>query len=820
MALYSDKKGRPLRKSYRRVGIRRDKNFSDLSSTSTSLENLLNELKDDSDSTFLFRDLAAIQNISSEGLDNSGYLKIAGSAVRYTNQGGDQLVYDPRITYQNRLDKVKIFTGEPRLAGGNGLTANYYQNDQITFDEHSDFNYNVDPNTTSADIFGGVTADGELPSDNFWEEGDFTYTDKVHPQSVKSNTGVKWEGYYIPTRTGTVQLVVESTGYYTMDFNEVGYEEDNDKNIISAGIGTYAEHARIGISRSISGINGSAGTNQITIPASNLGQINNIGIGMTVSGSNNIAAETKVTGFNKTTGVVNLITSSGNAVTGTISNATLTFARELGQRIRHPSDTQTLIAFKKYRIRFRYFHHKNFDSKDIIRVFDVDYKTPNMAADGDLRFNHLFSLDYNFSNAGKGDFNRFNDNSILYGGTNIVGIGNSTDSSEYLRVKSLGKLDVTYKTKEFLGNGLNVSTGIVRNQGSYTTLSNNPIVFVGDTLTTNIEVGNYVIGDNIPLDARVIAIQDNQFVIMDKNSTATATTTVKFIDHRGFVRRVRIDANTGNNVINAATGYSFRSSGTHTVGGVTKNAPNERTINTDSQKDMIVIGTNISGYKKIDSIATDGSSVTLSGNVTTDANEDVFVYQSRGLKDNSLQTFCDRFNASPTVRCLISDIPTSESPKNVGVTTFKVEDLNGVGVGWEVQGAYFGQDGISISSIETDPANSDFKLITLSSGITRPFPDGAQITAVDPSKDATDYQLCCPPTDTSPPFVPTEDGLNTTDEFKDFKLVEGYLIFDDLTLKDVSNNAFKIPDDDSLNVNRTIDIKTPNGVVMKLFATT
>ena len=67
--------------------------------------------------------------------------------------------------------------------------------------------------------------------------------------------------------------------------------------------------------------------------------------------------------------------------------------------------------------------------------------------------------------------------------------------------------------------------------------------------------------------------------------------------------------------------------------------------------------------------------------------------------------------------------------------------------------------------------------------------------------------------------MPTEDGLNTTDEFKDFKLVEGYLIFDDLTIKDVSNNATKIPDGDSLNVNRTLDIKTPSGV-MKLFATT
>ena len=819
MALYSDKKGRPLRKSYKRVGIRRDRNFSDLSSTSTSLENLLNELKDDSDSTFLFRDLAAIENISSEGLSNSNYLKIAGSSTKYTTQAGQQLAYNPRITFQNKLDKIKIFTGEPRLAGGNGLTANYYQNDQITFDEHSDFNYTADPNTTSADVFGGVTADGELPSDNFWEDGDFTYTEKVHPQSVKSNTGVKWEGYYIPTKTGQVEFVVESTGYFTMDFNTSGYEEDNDKNIVSPGIGTYTEYARIGISRSISGINGSAGTNEITIPNSNLGKMNNIGIGMTVSGSNNIAAETTVSDFNKNTGVVQLATSSGNAVTGTISNATLTFARELGQNIIHKSVTQTLIAFKKYRIRLRYFHHKNFDSKDISRKFDVDYRTPAMSADQDLRFNHLFSLDYDFSNAGKGDFNRFDDNSVLFGGTNIVGIGNSTDSSEYLRVKSLGKLDVTYRPKEFLGNGSNISTGIVRNQGSFITSTNTPLVVANNTLTSNIEVGNYIIGDNIPLDARVISIQDNQFVVMDKNATTTAVNTVKFINHRGFVRRVRVNANGGSTTIVAASGFSFRSSGTHTVGGVPKNAPNERTINTDSQKDMIVIGTNISGYKKIDSIATDGSSVTLNGSVTTAANEDVFVYQSRGLKDNSLQTFCDRFSGSPTVRCLISDIAESESPKNVGVTTFFVEDLNGIGVGWELQGAYFGQNGISISSIETDPTNSDFKLITLSSGITRPFPDGARITAVEPAKNTTDYQLCCPPTDTSPPFVPTEDGLSTTNEFKDFKLVEGYLIFDDLTLRDESGNASKIPDGDSLNVNRTIDIKTPSGV-MKLFATT
>ena len=115
-------------------------------------------------------------------------------------------------------------------------------------------------------------------------------------------------------------------------------------------------------------------------------------------------------------------------------------------------------------------------------------------------------------------------------------------------------------------------------------------------------------------------MQDNQFIVIDKNATGTAINQqVKFINHRGFLKRVRVDANTGNNVINAATGYSFRAGN-----------QDETTIASDAQRDMIVISANINNYKKIDSLSIDGTAATLSGSVTTAANEDVFVYQSRG----------------------------------------------------------------------------------------------------------------------------------------------------------------------------------------------
>ena len=72
-----------------------------------------------------------------------------------------------------------------------------------------------------------------------------------------------------------------------------------------------------------------------------------------------------------------------------------------------------------------------------------------------------------------------------------------------------------------------------------------------------------------------------------------------------------------------------------------------------------------------------------------------------------------------------------------------------------------------------------------------------------------DRTLCCPPTDTSPPFIATADGLNTTEEYKNLKIDSGNVVFESLLLQDnqTSNNAEDITANDS--VDRTIEIKTP-----------
>ena len=822
-----DAQGRAIQKIYKRIGLRRDQNFGDLTSPTDALENLLDKLIDDTDNTFLASDLNAIANTFAEGVTNADYLKIAQSAVEVTDPEGNTLEYDPRITYQNRLDKLQIFTGEPRLAGGDGLTANYYQTDQILFDEHDDllgigtgFEYNIadvnlaDGGVAGGNVFGGVTEEGQIPSDKFWEEGDFQYSAKIHPQSSKVNTGVKWEGYFIPSISGKVLFDISSTGYFTMDFQQEGYEENNDGDIISpSGIGTYTEHIRVGINTSISGISSITG-NTIIVNSSNLEKMNTIGIGMTVVLDGKIATGTKIENFDKVTGIITLEPPSGvtNPVTGTISNQSVTFTRNLGDVIRHPFNTQVLLEYRKYRIRLRYFHHKNFEAKDIVRSFNVDYRQGNMNVVDDLRFNRLFSLGYDFSDSAKGEFNRYFDNSVRFGGTNLIGLGSRTNSSDYVKVQSSNKLDITYTPKQELGDGSNLSTGIVRNTGTYVITNGSPIAVIsGNTLTTGVEVGNYIIGENIPEGTRVATVNQNSFIEMDKNATATAIQSLKFINHRGFVRKVRVQANGGSTTLNAASGESFRSSGTNTVNGITKNAPNERTTNTDIQVNMIGISTNIYGYIKIDSM-TSFDSITLSSSVSTVANEEVFFYQSRGLKDNSLIAFCDRFEPENTsdVRCGISSLADPTSPLGAGTVTIPVAELKGVGQNWELQGAYFGADGILIDSVDNTVSPPT---ITLKSGITRPLPHGAQFTMVAPVNQlqAGDYQLCCPPTDTSPPFEPSDEGLNTTTDYRNFKLIEGNLVFDALTIRDFGNNTSDLSDSDPLTVNKKISIKTPVG---------
>ncbi|MEC8551505.1 MAG: hypothetical protein VXY93_13500, partial [Pseudomonadota bacterium] len=295
-------------------------------------------------------------------------------------------------------------------------------------------------------------------------------------------------------------------------------------------------------------------------------------------------------------------------------------------------------------------------------------------------------------------------------------------------------------------------------------------------------IGNYVFGNNIPEGTRVIDIQTNSYIILSEAATGTGSEDLKFIDHRGFVKKV-----SGSHSDNGSEGQI--SSITPTLKAATQNSA---TIDTDVQVGMVAIGEKLNSYSQITSVGTDN--MVINKNVSSTGVADVYIYQSRGLKDNSIQYFCDRFRTTgggKRIKCLVSNVSSTQP---AGITTVKVNDLNGVAAGWELQGAYFTTStdttesaGIIVNSVLAN------NVLELDGVTTRPLPTGARFTAVSNETGVSyqdgDFQLCCPPTDTSPPFDAAEEGLNTTSTYPDFKLVGGNLIFDSLIIQDTNSNA-------------------------------
>lgn len=685
-------------KLYKRIGLRRDRNFSDLSNSTVALNNLLDELVDEQGSTFITEDLNSIRNISSFGMSNAQYRIFGGSAVKFTNSSGIEQFFTPKITYQNRLDRFRLVSGEPRLFGGSGLEARYYNPSGVVKDS---------PNIFTGDPF---------KIDNFWEQGEFSYTGKITPQSVDSNGGVEWEGYFVPTQTGSHTFRLSSSASFTFDFETEGY---------TSGINTYTEINRIGITSTLSA-SGTSGTNQITLSTTD--EVKYVAIGQSVSASF-IQAGTEVSGINRSTGVITLEPESGTAVTSSTSG-NVTFFKQVGQDTYADYSTYTLTKFEKYHIRIRYYIPEDVDAQSAIRTMDVNHDPPTGGGLDNINFKYLYPPNYDFSESAKGSFNLFLDNSILSGGGTL---GGTASSNDYVSLTSSKKVDIKYTPKSSLA-------AITRATRNGTTVNGSSVVTISDT--TSIEVGTYVFGSGIPDGTRIREILINQFIILDQNATASATVSLSFIDHRGFVKK-----------------------GVGSISGTTLTLSSGNTE--DLRSGMIVIADGGTSYTGITTTGST-SAVTVSPSQTV-SSTNVYFYQSRGLANNSLDLFC----LPSATRCLIVSSDTA-----AGSTTIPVSSTTGISNGWNVYGFQFAA-GTTVSSFTASS-------VTISSATTRNLVTGSNFTVSSSSDE--EKGLCCPPTDTSPPFNPTEDGLETVSGAENLRIESGDVLLDTLIINTSAGN--------------------------------
>ena len=874
------------KKQYKKFGLRRDKDFGDLSSPSQALNNLLDSLTGlgdiDQPESFLSVDLDPIQNIFSTGIESSDYQQVAGTAIQVTDETGGTKIRKPRATFQNRLDTARIYTGEPRVNGGDGLTASYFDREQIDINHENIFcvgcgkvnlsspgrgyrkgniltldrtgKYGGDTNirlkVTEVSGSGGilnfvqtdgfdndplrtvgsheVTADGGTAStsavfnvligdggsfanDTVWEAGNFDWFGKITPQAADIDGGVQWEGYFIPTTTGTHTFYVSSKQCSTFDLMNEGY---------TTGISTYKEYKRIGITSTFAASQYGSEANQIVI--SNYSYDNHgkhIAVGQSVTDSTSkweesgtyIRSNTTIQEFNISSGIITLASPDGDAVISNPNGTNITFTKGINQSVSYtisPKDSSNrnfiLQEREKYRIRLRYYIPPQQDAKIAERSYNIDIKYPNAVASTHLRYNKLYNLDYDFTEASKGDFVKYLDNSIYFGGGSIGGgTENAQTTDNYVRVKTSKKVDIRYKPPKELTEALRTTKNLYVYDGSNVVSCDN---------TTGIEVGNHVIGLGIPKDTRVKVIITNVSLVLDHVATDTVSNTpIKFVNHRGFV-----GWGTANYTAHSSTGVD--STLTLQYQGASNDA-----MRFPLRTGMVVAGNNIPKWSGITTTTSGDSVIVQNGTqMPTLTNESVYFYEYQGLINDSLFAFCrTNIGASRQTKCVsvTKDIAA-------GSTRIYIDNTNDISTGDRVLGFYFNSDGsTTVTSVNTTDGYIDISSTSL---FIKKGNNFTIYTDTDSTYDSTDgdRSLCCPPKDTSPPFAATEIGMETTVSFPNLSIANndpehGVVVFEQLN-GNISDPAKIINNPTTVaaeNYEGKIPIKCGDGTTYKILTT-
>ena len=740
-------------KIYKRIGIRRENNLSDLSNTTDALNNLLDGLATGADETFIKQDLNCIKNIFAEGLTSSQYKLVGKSAQTYTDTQGNTQTLKPLVTFQNRLDISELFSGEPRLYGGDGLTATYYNEDQIQLNQG---------------LYGGVFTGEPFATNQYWENGNFSWDRKIHPSSANINGGVQWEGWFVPYSTGTHTFYTESHGSTVFEFQNESWTGSPSNPGVA---GTYKEYSFIGISSSLP-IQAVSSGNNIVLQNASDGKYIGIGqsVGLTVDNINSTESDPlTVSNYNQSTGTIELTApTSGDAVTGSIAAGTLVdFSKGISQSVKTENViSYQLESYQPYRIRMKYFIPQEYNDTASERVFNCDLRRPNGNSGDNIRYTNFYNLNYDFSEEKKGTFNKYYDNSVLFGGGTVGG----TSKPNYVEIKSTKKVDFRYNPLDitFTDSSSNRRPIEFASRSASTTL-NSGVLPLSDT--TGIEVGNYVYDDtNIANESnkivsdgtRVKEVIINTALILDTKSPKAGTATLKFIDHRGHVKRLAGLCPSGSDTITMIND-----------GNVTYNRTNLKT-------GMIVVtSSNLQRNTKITDVESGTAQQIKIGPVSTGVilQGPYYVYESQGLTNESLKSFCFPSTDLDQNKCVTvtTDIPA-------GSTTLTVNSIADIDDGDRVLGYYFA-DGTKVTS-------SSGNTIQIDTATDKLIKSGNNFTVTSNQVASDDKSLCCPPKDTSPPFAANDDGMETVSDYKILEFSQGNVVFDTFRATLDSSNTY------------------------------
>ena len=736
---------------YIKFGLRADKNLADLTSPSQALANVLDNNSAALDefgnkSGFTITDISTTIGLRNTGLadftneagQSSDLAGLNGSLVSFTNLAGSNQLVEPLVTLQDNISNFKSVLGDPPwINGGDGLICYVIPSDRIKATPTS----STKGNFSTATTLGGLAAD-ELYTSNideefepiigpldFWNNGVFEFSAKLHPQMRNTYGLVQWTAYL----SSNYNQDWGSTGLFMIEEDTVDDGTENNWTVIKSVFNA---------SQAITGLSfGAASSGVVTLDFSGANITTYICTAMkfTHSGVEYEVASVDTDNQTATIETSNDLTSVTSATFGWILGET-----EVG--------TPVVFTPQKNgsRLRVRYTHWYP-DPGNGTAYRDKTFRETNQNSDRAPFSDYYKSFDrdqvfgpftYKYFEDNKASALNQESNSKL---TVLNTLSLPIDPPEYLNDKVIGMANNAATT-------VGVKTVTVRDNFGKISAANFAGISVGDWIvfnTLNLYAFQILEFGGLDEDGNYYAfIKDtlNADTGLSIGSTASAT----FFKNVGLVGLYRLDSAGGN------TGSLYQLAPT-----AINTSPNSKvfadqivmTIKPDGTGGLLpkrVFSASLSNPRSItiaNHLSNAGGTNFIAGSTQIAA-----VYASRGLDDKASYLQCDGVFGREVA------VPGASS----GATTVPLTTAVGITPGNSSTGDFVQFAGVVSGNNTTHVTAVNGNTITLSSPLIGSLPAARTLIFVKNGNGSNvNKEFCVIPLNTAPPFAGTDAGLKT-----------------------------------------------------------
>ena len=684
-------------KKYRSYGIRRENNLADLSDSTISLNNLLNNIPGVSgERTFISEDLDVIRGLKDTDITTETFASISGTAPTETVffdannnpiENPFERVIEPIIRLEDRAKLYRTYSEEnPVFSSGMGPNVYFVPSDSLP---------SITPGANTATWFQTIKANSEIETSNdFWALGEFVIDDRFRPTFPDSNGGLAFEGYFLPNPAASSNTF----RYITSGLFHVEYQRFADDPlspwIVLKSI--YSKKRTVTVS-SVAGL-------EVTLASGN---------GRFVSTGDFIDGDPE-----------NLVTDvNGDVVTLTTAivaspGSTITFDMNFGTEeyvsgeyeIPDILDRAEVPQIKK---RIIWWFPQIIEGGEPVKP-DAKYLSNRIVG-------RAYRYDYYYlhqepasSTSSEGSVRNLLDTAVSAVQEQF---GGQTEAS-YRKITAEQTIVSTYEPRSSLSS---VTRNISFVDGNRTATGN-----FADT-----EIGHYILPSTvadlnvtIPKGMRIKDLfgsntaSNVRIVNLPHISTQTSYS-VRIVDHNGLVDFF-VGTSSGN-VVTLSQGTAA-----------------------NLKKDMICVTSSTGASDFVRIVSVDGpTQITTSAPLGITADY-IYIYANVGLIDRSLVNFCAN---------VFGQVLDVEAASGTNVLTLRSTD--GISNGLVVQLQGYIASGTTVTNV-----NTVAKTVTLSSNLLATIEIGTTITFA-PAGTSVNKEICVLPIDLSPPFLGVDTGLST-----------------------------------------------------------